>query len=42
MAKRPQQKPEPIPKIGKKEYARDLRRLQIELVKLHRQSSLTV
>jgi polyphosphate kinase 2 len=28
--------PEPIPKLGKKEYARELRRLQIELVKLHR------
>src|SRR6267143_44165 len=27
---------ESIPKLGKKEYARELRRLQIELVKLHR------
>jgi polyphosphate kinase len=28
--------PEPVPKIGKKAYAHELRRLQIELVKLHR------
>jgi polyphosphate kinase 2 len=27
---------ESIPKVGRKEYARELRRLQIELVKLHR------
>jgi polyphosphate kinase 2 (PPK2 family) len=35
MAKKPKQKPDPIPKISKKEYAQDLRRLQIQLVKLH-------
>lgn len=35
MAKKPKQKPDPIPKISKKEYARDLQRLQIQLVKLH-------
>ena len=27
---------ESIPKVDKKQYARELRRLQIELVKLHR------
>src|ERR1700756_349942 len=27
---------EPVPRLDKKEYARELRRLQIELVKLHR------
>jgi polyphosphate kinase 2 len=36
MAKHVSQTPEPIPKIGRKAYARELRRLQIELVKLHR------
>jgi polyphosphate kinase 2 len=36
MAKKPSHDPKPIPKLGKKDYRRQLRRLQIELVKLHR------
>lgn len=36
MAQKSSHDPEPIPKLGKKDYRRQLRRLQIELVKLHR------
>ena len=36
MSKKSKHAHEDIPEIGKQEYARELRRLQIELVKLHR------
>ncbi len=36
MSHRRSESSESIPKLGRKEYARELRRLQIELVKLHR------
>ena len=36
MAKKQKREHEPVPEIRKKEYARELRRLQIELVKLQR------
>jgi polyphosphate kinase len=34
--KNPSAGPRPVPRLGRKKYARELRRLQIELVKLHR------
>ncbi|TLY64983.1 MAG: polyphosphate kinase 2 [Gammaproteobacteria bacterium] len=37
MAKKVSQALQPVPKLAKKDYFRELRRLQIELVKLHRQ-----
>jgi polyphosphate kinase len=37
MAKKPSTSRERAPRLGRKQYARELRRLQIELVKLHRQ-----
>src|SRR5437660_9902257 len=37
MAKKVSQALPPVPKLAKKDYFRELRRLQIELVKLHRQ-----
>jgi polyphosphate kinase len=36
MAGKSSGRPEPVPRLGAKHYARELRRLQIELVKLHR------
>ena len=36
MSKKTSLRPEPVPELGKEHYARELRRLQIELVKLHR------
>jgi hypothetical protein len=36
MAKKHKDAREPLPKPAKKQYARELRHLQIELVKLHR------